>query len=155
MARTLNGPQLIQIGGFTVRLFGESAVTQVEPVDTVGGKRIVCHQVKNSVLSMIVIEYISHKTRVDVASQVDMFIDEYELEPDISHQFNLPDGVIEESIAFERFIGAAKNPSYCGLIELESDALVVLMMIRGDAVRSQEFYDELKASITISRAQLG
>lgn len=152
MARTLNGPQRIQIGTFIVDLFGESTVTKVESVDTAGSQRIVCHQVANSVLSMIVIEYISQKSRVDVKYQVEIFIDEYELEPDTNHQLNIPDGVIEESIAFERFLGAIKNPSYCGLIKLNADALVVLFMIRGDAVRPQKFYDEMKSSVAISRA---
>ena len=151
MPRTLNGPQRIRIGGFTIDLFGESALTTVESVDTVGSKRIVSHQVTNSVLSMIVIEYIGQKSRVNAKSQVEIFIHEYELEPDINHQLIIPDGVIEGSISFDRFLGAAKNPSYCGLIELRNDALVVLFMIRGDAVRPQKLYDEMKASIAISR----
>ena len=150
--RTLIGPQRIHIGDFVIDLFGDSAVTKIESVDSVGGKHIVCHQVTNSVLSMITIEYIGQKSRSDAKSQVEIFIDEYELEPDTDHQLNIPEDVIEGSIAFERFIGAAKNPSYCGLIELKADALVVLFMVRGDAVRPEEFYDEMKSSIAISRA---
>lgn len=152
MAQTLKGTQRIEIGKYAVTFLAESALTTVDPRDVSGCMKIVSHQPLNSVLSMIVMFWIDRDNGIDVNWMVEILLEEYKLAFDGNGQFCIPNGLIEEPIEFDRFIGASTDPSYRGLMINGSDVLFVIFMIRGNSVNPDVLFDELKSSLVIARA---
>ncbi len=151
MTQTLIGPIHLQIGGYIVNFLGDSAVTKIDKTVKGSIRRIVSHQTSNAVVSMIVIERIGIDNKMSLSDEIEMFLDEYELEQDQDEQLCLPKSVIDKTIVFDKYIGAPKDPSYCGIVARSNGAIILLFIIRGGAGISTMVYDDLESCIAISR----